>query len=62
MKKWTWKQWTAFGLIIAVILACIILHLVQPTVTYAFAEVMTFVGTLVGAVAGYLFKRNTEVD
>lgn len=62
MKKWTWKQWTAFGLIIAVILACIILHLVQPTVTYAFAEVMTFVGTLVGVVAGYLFKRNTDVD
>lgn len=60
MKKWTWKQWTAFGLIIAVILACIILHLVQPTVTFAFAEIMTFVGTIVGAVAGYLFNQRID--
>lgn len=60
MKKWTWKQWTAFGLIIAVILACIILHLVQPTVTFAFAEIMAFVGTVAGAVAGYLFNQRID--
>ena len=36
------------------------MHLVQPTITYAFAEVMTLIGAIVGFVAGYLFKRDIK--
>jgi hypothetical protein len=60
MKNWTWKQWTALGITAAVIIALIVLHLVQPAVTYAFAEVMTACGFGVGAVVGYLFKKQEK--
>ena len=60
MKNWTWKQWTSLGLVIATLLTCVIMHLVQPTITYAFAEVMTLVGAIIGFVAGYLFKRDIK--
>jgi hypothetical protein len=36
------------------------MHLVQPQISYALAEVMTGVGTALGAVAGYLFRKNKE--
>ena len=35
MKNWNWKQWTAFGVVVAVIIAAFVCHLVQPEVTYA---------------------------
>ena len=60
MKNWTWKQWTSLALIVATVLTCVIMHLVQPTITYAFAEVMTLIGAIVGFVAGYLFKRDIK--
>lgn len=60
MKNWTWKRWTALGIILAVVIGCGVMHLVQPQVSYAFAEVMTCVGTALGAVAGYLFRKNKE--
>lgn len=60
MKNWTWKQWTSLGLVLATVLVCFIMHLVQPTITYAFAEVMTLFGAIVGFVAGYLFKRDVK--
>ena len=58
MKNWTWKQWTSLGLVVVIFITCLVLHLVQPQVTYSFAELMTFVGAVVGFVAGYLFKRD----
>ena len=60
MKNWNWKQWTSLGLVIATLLTCVIMHLVQPTITYAFSEVMTLIGASVGFVAGYLFKRDIK--
>jgi len=60
MKNWTWKQWTSLGLVVAVFITCLVLHLVQPQITYSFAELMTFVGAVVGFVAGYLFKRDIK--
>jgi putative flippase GtrA len=63
MKNWNWKRWTAFGIIAALIITMVVLHLVQPQVTYSFAEIMTAVGTVVGFIAGYLFKRDvTQVQ
>ena len=58
MKNWNWKQWTALGIVAALIITCIVLHLVQPQITYAFAEVMTVCGTIGGFIAGYLFNRD----
>jgi hypothetical protein len=43
-----------------VFITCLVLHLVQPQVTYSFAELMTFIGAGVGFVAGYLFKRDIK--
>lgn len=57
MKNWTWKQWTAFGLTVAVIIAGIVLHFVQPQVSYAFTEAMTAGGFVLGGIAGYMFKE-----
>ena len=45
MKNWTWKQWTAFGLVVAVIIAEIVSVFVAPwaallgacTAAFAFA-------------------------
>ena len=60
MKNWTWKQWTSLALIVVTVLTCFIMHLVQPTITYAFAEVMTLIGAIIGFIAGYLFKRDKK--
>ena len=56
MKNWNWKQWTGFGLICAVVIAFIVLHLVQPVVSYAFCECLAAGTFVIGAVAGYLLK------
>lgn len=58
MKKWNWKQWTGFGLVCAVVIAFVVLHLVQPAVSYAFCECMTAGAFVVGGVAGYLLKSS----
>ena len=60
MKNWNWKQWTSFGIVAALLITIIVLHLVQPQITYSFAELMTFIGAVVGFVAGYLFKRDIK--
>lgn len=51
-----WKKWTAIGVSAAVVIAIIVMHLVQPKITYAWAEVMCFVTFVAGAVVGYLAK------
>lgn len=55
MKNWTWKQWTAIGVIAAVIIAAVVCHLVQPTVTYAWLEIVSAGTFVLGGVAGFLF-------
>ena len=60
MKNWSWKQWTAFGIVIALLITMVVLHLVQPQITYSFAELMTFIGAVAGFAAGYLFKRDIK--
>ena len=61
MKNWTWKQWTAFGVIASVIIAAVVCHLVQPEVTYAWLE-MVAAGTFVlGGVAGFLLGKSDVV-
>lgn len=56
MKNWNWKQWTAFGLMIAVIITIVVLHLVQPAISFAWTELFAGGSFVLGAVAGYLFK------
>ena len=60
MKNWTWKQWTALGIIVAVVIALVVLHLVQPTVTFAWLELFTAGGFVLGAITGYLFKKKEQ--
>ena len=60
MKNWNWKQWTAFGLTVTVIIAGVVLHFVQPQVSYAFTEAMTAGGFVLGGVAGYMFAKNKQ--
>ena len=62
MKNWNWKQWTAFGIIAAVVIAAVVCHLVQPAVSYAWLE-MIAVGTFVlGGVTGWLLKDHVKAD
>lgn len=62
MKNWNWKQWTAFGLIVALIIAAVVCHLVQPVVSYALLE-MVAAGTFVlGGVVTYLFTKKNPVQ
>lgn len=58
MKNWNWKQWTAFGVMCAVVIAAVVCHLVQPVVSYAWLEAVAAGTFALGAVAGYLFKKN----
>lgn len=58
MKKLTWQQWTAIGIALVVIITAIVLHLVQPTVSFSFTEI---IGDFVlGVVCGYLFKNKIQ--
>ena len=61
MKDWTWKQWTALGVIAAVIIAAVVCHLVQPTVTYAWLEIVSAGTFVLGGVAGFLLGKSNVV-
>lgn len=58
MKNFTWKQWTAIGVIAAVVITLIVLHLVQPVITFAWTEVFCAGSFILGGVAGYLIKKD----
>ncbi len=62
MKNWTWKQWTAVGVIAAVIIAAVVCHLVQPEVTYAWLEMVSCGTFALGAVAGALLAKKTQKE
>lgn len=62
MSKWNWKQWTAFGVIVAVIIAAVVCHLVQPSVSYAWLEAVALVTFALGVATGYLLKKNNIVN
>lgn len=57
MKNWNWKQWTAFGLVLAVIIVGVILHLVQPEVSYALLEMVSGGTFVLGGFATWLFMK-----
>lgn len=59
MKNWNWKQWTAFGIVVALVITFGIIHLVQPQVSYAWLEVMSFINFGGGVAVGYLLKKST---
>jgi len=61
MKQWTWKQWTALGLTLAVVIAAVVCHLVQPAVSYAWLEMVSLVTFILGVISGYLLKKNDIV-
>ena len=62
MKNLTWQQWTAIGITAAVIITGIVLHLVQPAVSYAWLEAVATGTFALGGVAGYLLKKNNIVN
>lgn len=57
MKNLTWQQWTALGLIVAVLITTLVLHLVQPKVSFAFTEITSLITFALGIVCGYLFTK-----
>lgn len=59
MKNWTWKQWTALGITLALIITFGVLHLVQPQVSYAWLEAMCAGTFVLGGVSGYLFRKTS---
>ena len=61
MKNWKWQQWTGFGIIVAAVLTLVVLHFVQPEVSYAFTEAMTAGGVVVGGIGGYLLKAKNII-
>ncbi len=61
MKNWTWKQWTALGIIAAVVIAAVVCHLVQPQVTYAWLEMVAGGTFVLGTLVGYWLKKNDVV-
>lgn len=58
MKNLTWKQWTAIGILIAVIITLVVLHLVQPSISFALTEIFSFGAFILGCVAGFLFEKD----
>lgn len=61
MKNWTWKQWTALGIIAAVVIAAVVCHLVQPQVTYAWLEMVAGGTFVLGGLTTYLLMKNNIV-
>lgn len=63
-KNWTWKQWTALGIIAAVVIAAVVCHLVQPTVSYAWLEVVAVATFVLGIGTGCLLmgKHSIKTD
>ena len=61
MKNWTWKQWTALGIIAAVVIAAVVCHLVQPVVSYAWLELVSGCTFALGGAAVYLFGKKDPV-
>lgn len=59
MKNWTWKQWTALGITLATIIAFVVCHLVQPTVSYAWLEAVSAGTFVLGGLTGYLFRKTS---
>ena len=59
MKNWNWKQWTAFGITAAIIIAGVVCHLVQPFVSYSYLEIISAGTFVLGAAAGYLFGKRS---
>lgn len=56
MKNWNWKQWTAVGVIAAIVIAAVVCHLKQPTVSYAWLEIVAACTYALGILTGCLFK------
>lgn len=61
MKKLSWQQWTAIGVTAAAVITLVVLHFVQPEVSYAFCEAMTVGGLVVGGVIGWLLKAKNII-
>lgn len=63
MKKLSWQQWTAIGIIAAIILTAIVLHLVQPQVSFAFTEIAGLATFAIGVLTGYFIgKKKTPQE
>lgn len=52
-----WKKWLGIGIIAAVVIAIVVLHLVQPKITYAFAEIMSAITFIAGGFAGWFICK-----
>ena len=50
MKNWTWKQWTAFGIIVAIIIAEVVMVFTAPG-TALFGVIMAAAGFIAGLIA-----------
>lgn len=61
MKNWTWKHWTALGIIAAVVIAAVVCHLVQPQVTYAWLEMVAGGTFVLGGLTTCLLMKNNIV-
>lgn len=62
MKNFNWQTWTAIGIIAAVIITLIVLHLVQPTLTFAWCEVFTVCAFILGVATGYFLKARNIIN
>lgn len=60
MRNWNWKQWTGFGVAAATLVTFVVLHLVQPQVSYAWTEVMCAGTFILGGVAGFLLRSHVD--
>lgn len=56
MKNWTWKQWTAFGLVVAVIIAEVVSVFVAP-----WAAVLGAVTAVLAFIAGRMSVKHIEL-
>lgn len=57
MKNWSWKQWIGFALVIAVVIAAVVCHLVQPEVSYAWLEMVSGGTFVLGGLSVWLLGR-----
>jgi hypothetical protein len=55
-----WKRWTALGLGLAIVITLIVLHLVQPEISYAWNEVFCAVAFVTGFIISRLWRNDNK--
>lgn len=60
MKNFSWQQWVAISLIIVVIITAIVLHLIQPNISFLFTDLIALLSFALGVLVDRLLVKKKD--